>query len=330
MRPSSSIGVTSGTVFKGCGALLLVVALADCEPMARSAVAVDCDAENDIEYFSPNVKENSKTPAFRIAWEDANAVAGTPTADTNFYCFSDPTLDGYPATPPWPSVAGCTLPRMERIENGGFCQQGSNAGTRHQAALHIQAGNHLFWGATFGTWNYATSPIQTAFPDASLPLDAEDNPTTSSADGIAFWVRKSPGSDSTVSIYLTDETTTSTATTAADALIAACITEQSTDASQQQGQAAASDPNLQTNNSAITLVHDSRACGNRWRTELTVSEDWQLIKVPWGAFYKELIQPNMKTLPFNPKELYSIQIVLNRGQFLSVWFDEVGLYREKK
>jgi hypothetical protein len=330
------------------GLLGLILA---CEPMDRTDVGIDCTAESQVDFYlaSPAESLSYQVQSVAIDWEVA------PKPDENFFCFADPTLDGYPTTVPWPAIdrnpgaaasnaANCPLPPIEAIEGGPFC--GGTDGTaveaddgtvtpnsRHQYALHLQAGNHIFWGGEWRNWNMRVNGATTTIPgtriDATTGAVIQVSPDglPIPADGLAFWTKREYGSDDSILVAINDQNTY--AVDNGDGTYS-CTNAEATDPSQTAGQSGAVDPNLQTNNSTTDVVQDPAACENRWIGVVKADEQWALHFLPWSDFYQADVQPNRESAPFNPTQIRSLSFRFNRGQTISIWIDEMMLYREKE
>jgi hypothetical protein len=298
--------------------LLWLAPVSACAPTTGGVeTAVDCTAEDAIEHNTPDPTSPDIPAVFGFAWDQTSTTTEDGSVpDSKFFCFADPTEGGYPATVPWPHQSTCPYPNMEPIEGGPFCQDTPGHQDRHRAALHLQAGNHLFWGGEWGNWNMRGGLTQATLPG----LDDAGETIQFPADGIAFWAKRALGSDSQVMIYLNDENTAATDE---------CIpTKENPGGPQVETKVTASDPNVQVNSGATVIVQDPRACANRWRAPLEVSEEWALHLLPFERFYQEP-QPNRESAPLDPKFIYSISFGFGRGQTLSMWFDEVFLYRKR-
>lgn len=307
--------------------LLLLTSVVACEPMERSAVVVDCSAENDVQYYrrvEKAIADEYTVDQFGYAWE-------IEADESRFWGDADPTLNGYPTTRPFP-LSGFPLPKIEPIPGGGFCQEGEAAGTRHQFALHLQAIDHTFWGGLYTAWNLFSLGAEISFPD----LSTTDTTTKYPADGIAFWARREIESDANIIIYLEDDESADLTSLPNDDENTArkpsviCIPADASSSTSGNVTTTSIDPNVQSSASAVPVISDPKACGNRWRADLELSEDWAFVKVPFSAFYKESVQPNKGTGVFDPTtKIRRFTFQYKGGQVISMWFDEAGLYREK-
>jgi hypothetical protein len=283
-------------------ALLWLVLVPACAPTTGGVdAAIDCSAEDAIEHNTPDPSSPDAPTVFGFAWEPSSTTPEEPRVpDAKFFCFADPTEGGYPATVPWPHQSTCPYPNMEPVEGGPFCQDTPGHQNRHRMALHLQAGNHLFWGGEWGNWN-----MRGGLTLATLPgTDATGVAIQLPADGIAFWAKRAPGSDSQLMIYLNDENTAATDE---------CIpTKENPGGPQVEAKVTASDPNVQVNSGATAVVQDPRACANRWRAPLEVSEEWELHLLPFDRFYQEP-QPNRESESLGPAFIYSISFGFGRG-----------------
>lgn len=351
-------------------AAVLGLAMA-CEPLERPADAgIDCSAEDGLDLVRGPIGYDDtwrdySIPRAAFAWETGkiqgavfldnldpptrlyDAVGKDPmfdSVDPGFYCFADPSLNGYPTTVPWPAVSevkgtrdvgGCPLPPVREISAGPFCLNGADYATvnRHKYAIHLQSGNHIFWGGEFGLWNVynggagaaTTIPTDPATGAAISLIDAAGKyvpPPAGSveapSDGLAIWARREIGSADTILVQLSE-------------LKAGveCTAVKKEDQQQQTGASQGSvDPNVQANNSSTDVVNDPSACGNRWTTQLSVDTEWALYLLPWEDFYQDL-QPNRAATKLNPKVLFELAFHFNRGQTHSLFIDEVMLYRKK-
>jgi len=316
-----------GGFFARFGGLAALGALAACAPMERPTdLGVDCGAEDAVFLSTPVLdinngikKDHYQPEVFGFAFEDTPSPLSAQepgTEASNFFCFSDPTISGYPTTAPWPSVRGCPLPQQFDIDP--FCQRTDADIERHHRALHLQSGHHDFWGGRWANWNGNTGNAAASFkvPDATGVL------VDTQADGIAFWAKREMGSNNEITIAISDDNT------AANDQCASVV-----GASAGQGNVTvtvtSTDPNVQTsNNGNPAIVQDPRACANYWSAPLDLTDEWELHLMPWSVFHQDF-QPNREMGPLNPKHIYQIGFVYRTGQVVSAWFDEVLLYKKK-
>lgn len=318
--------------------LALVCVAAGCEPMERPTdFEIDCAAEDAIIFNVPMPTDKLQSPEkdtrtrFDFSWEVTEAGTATNLPDVvedgSFFCFSDPTIGGYPTNAPWPSTAGCPKPPIKRIAEGPFCQRTDADLTRHHYALHLQAGHHDFWGGRWANWNMNGG---SAIATITSGVDAAGNPIELHADGVAFWAKKSPGSDSIINVVLLDDETAASnfdeGTPGTDKC--AVLASGAADPNASKGAAGSTDPNVQTNAGSTAVVSDPLACGNAWTAQLTLTEQWKLHLIPWSAFYQDL-QPNRESKPLDPVHLHQLALAYRTGQTISMWFDEAFLYKKK-
>jgi hypothetical protein len=304
-----------------------IAATLGCEPMARTEIPIDCARAER------NIERDTNTPDyFPFELDPASGVPPDDNSKNNneFFCFADESADGYPANASVFPGGGCQIPQVELIDGGNaFCagqDPGKVAGTyypRHRSAFVIRAGGHEFYGGEIANWDWN----QGIFPPFI-------------ADGIGFWARSDVESDKFITVYLNDYQsgapsdtvpgTTYSPFLATKGLEAGC-TPTAGSASNQIGTsvvAASTDPNVQTSTSSLTLVNTPGQCGNRWRTLLQTSENWELHLLSFDSFYQDR-QPNSATGPLDPSVLYSLSFGISRDMTVSLWIDEIFLYRKR-
>ena len=285
-------GLAAGMLVAFAAALLIMPA---CGETLHSAVPLDCSGEG-----SYDVKERYTVGITPYEWYQFGDT--TPGAvDTN-------GADG-------------GIPWTQAIE-GGRC--GS------QAALVLVASGYHDYGDDFvdpdpgsllsdvkdgglGCFTAAGAP-------ADCPFDA------SGYQGIAFWARSPGATTKGVTLLLTDGQSNDFGTIQTD-----CILAYDAGNNMTMTVTSTTNPGGSTTTSTGVAVPPvpPGTCGNYFAYVLLTTDDWQLYKIPFTAFFQSATTPNRAPDGFDPSTFVSFAVRVDKEAQLQLWIDELGFIRRK-
>jgi hypothetical protein len=269
-----------------------------CDEAVHPAATLDCTEEGSydiIEHYS---------------------LAVNPT----WYSYGD-TTPGAVETPGPLLVDGAyEIPWTFPIENGGRC--GSHA------AMVLQSFGYHDYGSGFGDYDPGSLLTACLLPDGGPATCAYD---ASAYQGIAFWAR-SPGGDLTKSVTIELADGSSYDSPGANTT---CVYETNTVDGGDSGvvMTAVSATGVSTTGTMTTGGNGVQlppgTCGDNFVYPLVTSEDWQLYKIPFSAFY-QTATPNKEPRGFDPSKFFWIGIIIPKEAQLELWIDELGFYPKKQ
>jgi hypothetical protein len=78
----------------------------------------------------------------------------------------------------------------------------------------------------------------------------------------------------------------------------------------------------------VPRVPEPDECGNQFHTFVTVTDEWQLIRIPWDA----LVQwpcPNRLEGGIDHADIAKIEIKFVQGSTYDLWLDNIAFYRQR-
>jgi hypothetical protein len=307
MRSLARAGV-GGSIVAAAAAAALTFSPA-CDEPAHAGFVLDCSEEGSydiIEHYSLQ-----------------------PTLPT-WYQYGDTTPDAS-QTPGVALDANIySVPWTATIENGGRC--GS------QVAMVLRSSGFHDYGSGFGDYGIQKSTQGNTSLGCYLPDGETANCSVdySGYEGVAFWAR-SPGADHTksVTIQIADAQSYDSNGAATN-----CLYQSNTipapDGGDDSGlpMVTVANPTGMTTNGTPTnggggVQLPVGTCGNNFVFPLVTSENWQLYKIPFSAFY-QTATPNKEPRGFDPSTFFWMGVIVPKEAQLELWIDELGFYPKKQ
>lgn len=285
--------------------LLWLVASA-CSASSRPAPPIDCTAGDAYELSAP-------LRVFDIA-------------DDAWFSGADPTGSNAPpvVAPLDPACAGGTggTSATETAGTGGSSTgpasisvaiepiDGGRCGS--QTAMVLRSAGHNDWGSLFGDWKLASAP-GTAFCDTCGPWNG------SGYEGLAIWARAGNG-DKSFTVLLNTWQTSSAGTTEADAALVCKVDCNSSSGTRTIDEAG--------NTLSQSYVSPPGTCGNSFQRVLTLTEQWQLVLLPFSSFYQDL-KPNAISGEMDVAHINGLLFRAAKEANLEIWVDDIFFYKKK-
>jgi len=293
------------SVFAG----LLWLAASACSASTRPPVPIDCGQADAYELSAP-------LRVFEVQddiWYNGADGTGTRTLPTpaplNAACATGGTT-GAGGTAATAGTAGAATGSasisvtIEPIEDGGRC--GS------QNAMVLRSAGHTDWGSVFGDWKLA-SAAGTAFCDACGPWNG------TGYEGIAVWARAKNG-DKSVTVLLDTWQTSAAGTTDADAALVCKI-----DCSASSGTRSLDETG---NILSQSYVSPPGSCGNSFQRDLNLTDEWQLVLLPFKSFYQER-KPNIVSGAMDVAHINGLSLRPAKEANVEIWVDDIAFYKRK-
>lgn len=293
---------------------LLWLAASACSASSRPAEPIDCSAGDAYEFSAPlRAFEIPDEAWFSGADPTGSSATPIPTALDPACAAGGTTGAGGTDTGGTTAIAGTAgsatgsasiSVTIEPVEGGGRC--GS------QNAMVLRSAGHTDWGSVFGDWKLASAP-GTAFCDTCGPWNG------TGYEGIAVWARAKNG-DKSVSVLLDTWQTSASGTTEADAALVCKI-----DCSASSGTRSLDETG---NVLSQTYVSPPGSCGNSFQRNLNLTEQWQLVLLPFKSFYQEL-KPNMVTGAMDLAHINGFSLRPAKEANVEIWVDDIAFYKRK-
>jgi hypothetical protein len=285
---------------------LVWLAGTSCSASSRPAVPIDCNAgdayelsaplrvfdiADDVWYSGADLTGSNAAPA--PAAPSLGCSGGTGGTSATATAGTGGSATGSAST----SVA------IEPIE-GGRC--GS------QNAMVLRSAGHTDWGSLFGDWKLASAP-GTAFCDACGPWNG------SGYEGLAIWARAGDG-DKSFTVLLDTWQTSAAGTTEADAGLVCrvdCNAGSGTRTIDEAG-----------NTLSQTYVSPPGTCGNGFQRVVTLTEQWQLVLLPFKSFYQDL-KPNVISGEMDLAHINGLTFRTAKEADVEIWVDDIYFYKRK-
>lgn len=289
---------------------LLWLAASACSASTRPVEPLDCTAADAYE-LSPSLRVfevaddiwfNGADPTGStalptpVAPDPACATGGTGGTDAG-----TATTAGTAGTATGSASISVTI---EPVEGGGRC--GS------QNAMVLRSAGHTDWGSVFGDWKLA-SAFGTAFCDACGPWNG------TGYEGIAVWARAKSG-DQAVTVLLDTWQTSAAGTTEADDPLVCkvdCNASSGTRSLDETG-----------NVLSQTYVSPPGSCGNSFQRVLNLTDQWQLVLLPFKSFYQER-KPNMIKGAMDVAHINGFSLRPAKEATVEIWVDDIAFYKKK-
>lgn len=251
------------------------------------------------------------------------------TGQTGWFQYADPTPGGVPTLSDNILTDG-----IVEASNLGFAPLDDNLPARcgDTLMMEIEAYGHNFWGSGFGNWTLNTSPA-----DASA------------YEGISFWVRSAPNADKSFIFYVDDPRTMILPPLAADgsgAFLASTDPTKDLDGDgilsygdiapntecrfpppESLGEAACYNGGMNAP-SAVTRVPAVNECGNAFHTVVDMTEEWQLVLIPWSKL-AQWPCPNRLDGGIDTTRISKFEIKLEQGTNYDFWIDNIAFYKRR-
>lgn len=278
-----------------------------CSASSRPAVPIDCNAGDAYELSAPlRVFDIADDVWFSGADLTGSNAAPAPAAPS-LGCTGGTGGTSATATAGTGGSATGSASISVAIEpiEGGRC--GS------QNAMVLRSAGHTDWGSLFGDWKLASAP-GTAFCDACGPWNG------TGYEGIAVWARAKSG-DQSVTVLLDTWQTSAAGTTEADDPLVCKV-----DCSASSGTRSLDETG---NILSQTYVSPPGTCGNSFQRVLSLSEEWQLVLLPFNSFYQEL-KPNMIKGAMDVAHINGFSLRPAKEATVEIWLDDIAFYKKKK
>jgi len=296
-----------------CAASLVWLAGAACSASSRPAAPVDCNAgeayelsaplrvfeiADDLWYTGADLTGSNAPPVFTPL--DVTCAAGSSGAGGTATTGGTGGTGGAGGSATGSASISVSLEPID----GGRC--GS------QNAMVLRSAGHNDWGSVFGDWKLASAP-GTAFCDTCGPWNG------SGYEGLAIWARAGDG-DKSVTVLLDTWQTSHAGTTEADAGLvckADCNAGSGLKTIDEAG-----------NTLSQTYVSPPGTCGNSFQRVLTLTEQWQLVFLPFKSFYQEL-KPNAISGAMDVAHINGIVLRPAKEANVELWIDDIAFYKKK-
>lgn len=283
---------------------------------AGAACALTFSPACDEAVHPPSTIDCSQADSYDII--ETYSLTTTPT----WYQYGD-TTPGAVETPGTVLVdGGYPIPWTEAIENGGLC--GS------QVALVLQSEGFHDYGSGFGDYDPGSLLTACLFPDGATGANCSYD--ASAYQGIAFWARSPGNHTKSVTVELADGNSYDSPSALTQCLYQTNFID-SGGLAGQPTMVVVSPTGVSGTGTTTTGGSGQQlppgTCGNNFVYPLVTSDDWQLYKIPFSAFY-QTATPNKEPKGFDPSTFFWLGMIVPKEAQLELWIDGLGFYPKKQ